>query len=252
MEDERVVSVVIPQRGQVEMTLNCVGDLRAHESAELEVIVVDDGTEGNWSRERSALEGLGVRVVSQPATGVTAAWNRGWNAARGRTVVFLNNDVRVAGPFVERLCEPVSAHCALVSGVEWRWEGTVPSVAAPVEPSNGAIRGWMCLAGYCFAVRRDWLERRGGFDARMRLYWSDTDLQWEARQSAGAGALVRVETAGGGRHLGHRTAHRMADRHSVWREDRRVFVEKWKGESVLAEPLIRRAGAFSPTVERSP
>lgn len=219
------VTVVIPQRGQANLTVACVEDLRAHESPSLEIVVVDDGTAGEWSRERTALEGLGARLVSQPAIGVTAAWNRGWRNATGDIVAFVNNDVRVNGAFVNALSAPLLAGVARVSGVEWRWEGTTPGAARP----KGRIPGWKCLAGYCFAVRKDWLAERGGFDERMRVYWSDTDLQWEARRVAGESALTRTETGHVLGHMGHRTARGLADRREVWKRDRDVFVKKWSG-----------------------
>jgi GT2 family glycosyltransferase len=220
MEFERpeLASVVIPQRGHVDLTVACVEGLRVHEGRGVEIVVVDDGTEGDWRATQTTLEGLGVRVVAQAAAGVTAAWNRGWKESRGGIVVFLNNDVRIEGAFVDRLRVPLAERAAHVAGVEWRWEGTAP---------GGAIPGWMCLAGYCFAVRRDWLSERGGFDERMRVYWSDTDAQWEARQAGEAAALVRVETAGAVRHLGHRTAREMPGRRGVWRGDREAFLGKW-------------------------
>ncbi len=125
----------------------------------------------------------------------------------------------------ERVERAAARGVARVSGVEWRWEGTTPGAARP----EGRIPGWKCLAGYCFAVRKDWLAERGGFDERMRVYWSDTDLQWEARRVAGESALTRTETGHVLGHMGHRTARGLADRREVWKRDRDVFVKKWSG-----------------------
>lgn len=64
---------------------------------ELEVIVVDDGSQDDTPR---VLEGYNsqpqVRVLTQPNKGVSAARNNGTQAARGKYVLFLDADDRLA------------------------------------------------------------------------------------------------------------------------------------------------------------
>ena len=225
-EGLRGISVVVPQRGRVELTVGCVRGLRVWEGRGVEIVVVDDGTPGEWGAARRELEGLGCELVWRAATGVTSAWNAGWRASRGGEVVFLNNDVAVEGAFLGRLVGPlvgeggsgVGGGEVQVTGVGWREERGVGRV----------------LEGWCLAVRREVLEALGGFDERMRVYFSDTEFLQRVRARWGEGAVVRVEGdgAGGGwpvRHLGHRTAHDvrlLPERGRVWREDRREF---WRG-----------------------
>ncbi len=249
--------MVVPQRGRVELTVGCVRGLRVWEGRGVEIVVVDDGTPGDWGAGRRELEGLGCELVWRAATGVTSAWNAGWRASRGGVVVFLNNDVVVEGAFLGRLVGPLvgegggSASFGEVETGEGggevggsrrrgflslrdpttRWSGhpedarggevQVTGVSWREERGVGRV-----LEGWCLAVRREVLEELGGFDERLRVYFSDTEFQQRVRARWGEGAVVRVEGdgAGGGwpvRHLGHRTAHDarlLPERGRVWRE----------------------------------
>ena len=59
--------------------------------AEVEVVVVDDGSTDN-SRDIIASFGDRIRPVLQPNGGVTAACNTGWRHARGEALLFLDAD----------------------------------------------------------------------------------------------------------------------------------------------------------------
>lgn len=208
------ISVVVPQRGQVALTVACVHGLRRWEAAAVEIVIVDDGSPEQDREASRELEYLGCRMVWRMPTGVTASWNAGWRAARGGVVVFLNNDVVVDGPFLEQLVQPLKQ--AHVTGVRWRSEHGVGRL----------------LEGWCFALRRETLVALGGFDERMRVYFSDTELQ---RRIIGKWGPDGVQVPAGTwpvTHLGHRTAHNPAwreERRQVWRDDRRAFVRAING-----------------------
>ena len=102
----RGVSVVVPTRDRPESLRRCLGALRAQDLAELEVIVVDDG-----SRDRGAVEAAlagaapGVRLLRTPGRGPAAARNRGVRAATGEVVCFTDDD-----------CEPEPGWARLLAG----------------------------------------------------------------------------------------------------------------------------------------
>lgn len=208
------VTVVVPQRGQVDLTVACVRGLRQWQGTAPEIIVVDDGSPEADREASRELEHLGCRMVWRMPTGVTASWNAGWRAARGRVVVFLNNDVVIDGPFLEQLVRPLGQ--ARVTGVRWREEQGVGRL----------------LEGWCLALQRETLVELGGFDERMRVYFSDTELQ---RRIIGKWGPDGVQVPAGTwpvTHLGHRTAHNPAwreERQQVWRDDRRAFVRAING-----------------------
>jgi glycosyltransferase involved in cell wall biosynthesis len=84
-----LVSAIIPTRNRRALVGEAVASVLAQREADLEVIVVDDGsTDGT----RAAIAGLPVRYVYQPPAGVSAARNHGARRARGEWLAFLDSD----------------------------------------------------------------------------------------------------------------------------------------------------------------
>jgi peptidoglycan/xylan/chitin deacetylase (PgdA/CDA1 family) len=94
------LSVVVPTYNRASLLDRCLAALAAQEEpgAELEVVVVDDGSIDDTPRvlERYASL-LPLRFERQPNRGQPAALNRGIALARGEICVFLDDDV-IAGP----------------------------------------------------------------------------------------------------------------------------------------------------------
>jgi glycosyltransferase involved in cell wall biosynthesis/peptidoglycan/xylan/chitin deacetylase (PgdA/CDA1 family) len=94
------LSVVVPTYNRASLLDRCLAALAAQEEpgAELEVVVVDDGSTDETPRvlERYASL-LPLRFERQENRGQPAALNRGIELARGETCVFLDDDV-LAGP----------------------------------------------------------------------------------------------------------------------------------------------------------
>jgi glycosyltransferase involved in cell wall biosynthesis len=110
------VSVVIPAYNAGRFLRPAVLSVLADRSAELETIVVDDGsTDGSLA----SIEGLPSRVVRQKNLGEAAARNAGVRAASGRYVTFLDGDDLLApgglAPRLEHLEKDPS--CGAVGGL---------------------------------------------------------------------------------------------------------------------------------------
>ncbi|MCE5244835.1 MAG: glycosyltransferase [Syntrophobacteraceae bacterium] len=86
-----VISVIIPTWNRREQLLEAVASVLAQRCAEMEIIVVDDGSTDGTAE---ALESFGSRVAClyQPRAGVSAARNRGIEASRGEWLAFLDSD----------------------------------------------------------------------------------------------------------------------------------------------------------------
>lgn len=156
----------------------------------LELIVVDDGsTDGTceFVRSRMRESGIATVILRQENSGPSAARNRGWRAARGDWIQFLDSDDSINSrklTFQSRLCDSNKEVAVIYSP----WE------RVRLHDCKHEVRKQLCnpcldgdlLVGLLqsrnfvpFAsalVRRDWLQRCSGFREDLRLI-EDVDLQ---------------------------------------------------------------------------
>ena len=88
------LSVIVPCYNAGAFLEACMASVLSQDMADFEVIVIDDGSkDGTLSvAERVAREDARVRVLSQENAGVSAARNRGIEAARGEWLTFVDAD----------------------------------------------------------------------------------------------------------------------------------------------------------------
>ena len=176
---EPVVSVVIPARNEEAFVAAALESVSAQtwSPTKVEAIVVVNGTQDRTldvvraATER--LDGLAVRIVDDPAPGVSRAKNVGARLARGDVLVFLDADSRMAPDLVARIV------AASRSGAP---AGSVAIVADSRDPID---RGFFALLEWgknLFRIRANMLycarplfEEVGGFDERLHQA-EDLDL----------------------------------------------------------------------------
>jgi glycosyltransferase involved in cell wall biosynthesis len=86
-----MVSVIIPTYNRGWVLREAVDSVLAQDFKDLELIVVDDGSTDNTRQILDSYD-QDLIVLRQPNKGVSAARNRGIDAARGRLVAFLDSD----------------------------------------------------------------------------------------------------------------------------------------------------------------
>lgn len=218
--DSPTISVVIPQWGQFSLTSRVIDQLCRYESCETEIIVVDDGSQNLATCE--FISDHRVKFLRQQHRGVTSAWNHGARKASGTILAFLNNDVQIEGPLLDRLVRPFGDQNVVMTGCCWRRERGVSQTVARSLPRE-------LLEGWCFAVRRSDFESLGGFDERYRLYFSDTDLQWRLLSGQPGSRLECVPDLPVS-HQGHVSTRTNPQRREHHARDRRAFLQKWGAE----------------------
>ncbi len=172
-----LISVIIPAYNSARFIRECVDSVLAQTRTDFEVIVVDDGS---TDETRTILGEYGnrVQVLAGAHRGNAAARNRGWRAAHGLWVCFLDSDDRWAPDKLQRQLDDIARHPGtevhfpqatwfnddgpirpLPAGPETR-DGLWPQLAR-MQPFGSSLSGVM--------VRRACLERVDGFDENLKL-----------------------------------------------------------------------------------
>jgi glycosyltransferase involved in cell wall biosynthesis len=165
----------------------CLFSLLAQTRPPDEILVVNNAsTDGTGAVARAI---AGVRVVDEPRKGLVVAREAGRQAASGDLLAYVDADCRVPLQWLERVEARFAARDGLVGVTgpyrfyDWDWSGRVlvraydMLVAPPTHAFlHHALGIGAILYGGNFAVRRDALERIGGFDCRIEFHGEDTNL----------------------------------------------------------------------------
>lgn len=180
-EESARISVVMPlynKEAEVERALRSVVE---QSLAPREIIVVDDGsTDGSRAIvERIIAEcpDAGIRLITQPNGGVSAARNRGIAEAHGDYIALLDaDDVWLTGYIAEvcRLMEyypeadAYSTAFDIVSGSE-RVAASVPTTEGYINIAEEALQRRYPIIPSTATLRRETVLRAGGFPEGMRI-----------------------------------------------------------------------------------
>lgn len=137
MKHEALVSVVVPVYQVAEYLHRCVDSILRQTYAELQVILVNDGsTDGSAAIcDAFRLKDARVDVVHQANAGLSAARNRGIDLARGEWVTFVDSDDWIHPDMISRLLAVVDENTDIVVG---RFERVEQEVRDSPVPSAGA------------------------------------------------------------------------------------------------------------------
>lgn len=172
------VDVIVPVHNHAEYLPEAIESALAQEGADLDVLVIDDGSEDGSAEVARGFEPH-VRVESQPRAGSGAARNRGVAASDGAFIAFLDADDRFApGKLAAQLeafaadpsLEAVFGHVREFVSPELDAEAT-RSVRAPSEPGPSHLASAML-------IRRESFERVGPFATDLMLRQG---VDWYAR-----------------------------------------------------------------------
>ena len=185
--DAPLMSVVVCSYNGAATLADCLEGVAALRYPAYETIVVDDGSTDDTAAIAHA---YGVRVISTPNRGLSAARNTGAEAARGDIVAYLDDDARPDPDWLTFLAlELGRTRHAAVGGpnVPPASGGAVERAVA--DSPGGPIHVLLSdteaehLPGCNLAVRRDALLQIGGFDPRFRVAGDDVDLCWRLTEA---------------------------------------------------------------------
>jgi GT2 family glycosyltransferase/tetratricopeptide (TPR) repeat protein len=224
---EELVSIIILCCNELAYTRLCLESVFRHTRAPYELIVVDNGStddtpgyleelrqpqgrsiSGQNAEKVGSQEGPERVVVirNEMNVGFAAGCNKALARARGRYLLFLNNDTVVSDGWLSRLVGcvlhawprvgmvgPVSNYAPPPQHVAVDYHdlaGLDPFAARHGHEFAGQAVAVERLTGFCLLVRREVIECVGGFDEDYGLgFFEDDDLCVRARE-AGFGLLV--------------------------------------------------------------
>ncbi|MEW6248547.1 MAG: glycosyltransferase [Nitrospirota bacterium] len=199
---EVTCSIIIPVWNKVELTRRCLEALATTpDEPRWEVIIVDNGSTDGTSALLAELGG-DVRIIRNDENlGFAKACNQGAKAARGRYLVFLNNDTIPQSGWLEALVREVEEHAdvAVVGSKLLYPDGTIQHAGVafshvwftpyhlyqgcPADlPAVNRRREFQAVTAACMLVRREVFDEVGGFDEGYRNGFEDVDLCLKVRE----------------------------------------------------------------------
>ena len=200
------ISIIIPVFNQFRFTQACLASLQEHQAtARFEIIVVDDGSTDATTEAVPRMPGI-VYLRNETNSGFIASCNRGAEKARGKYLVFLNNDTLVSDGWLRALMktfaeEPQAGivgsklvypdgRLQEAGGIIWRdasgWN--YGKFDDPKKPKYNYLREVDYCSAAALMIPKALFQSVGEFDSRYApAYYEDTDLAFKVR---GAGYKV--------------------------------------------------------------
>jgi glycosyltransferase involved in cell wall biosynthesis len=163
------ISVIIPSNNQGHLLGDAIASVWRSARRDVEILVIDDGSTDDTPAVGRSFGG--VRCISQPRLGRSAAFNRGLAESRGQSIVFLDADTQLAPGALDIGAAELDAHAmaAFVFG-RCRIDGDTNGSPAGARPraDRQYYRELLTrnVIGPISTVmfRRGSIERVGGFD----------------------------------------------------------------------------------------
>lgn len=176
------VSVVVPAFQAARFLPEAIGSIRVQSHPVDEVVIVDDGsTDGTLAVARElAASWPAVRVLLQANGGPSAARNAGLAVATGDLVTFLDADDRMVSERIAVQVGYLREHPEIDIVFGQKRDELEPGATAPVSHADRHPRARPDYV-VSMMVRRDALERVGGFDPGRRL---SEEYEWLSRARA--------------------------------------------------------------------
>ncbi len=192
------VSVVIPTFERRRSVLEAVGSALGQTCADIEVIVVDDGSTDGTAAAVGTIDER-VKVVRRPNGGAAAARNTGIGQARAPIVAFLDSDDRWEPGHLEDILGLLDSHPEAVlacTGGAILGEDSLERPAGLTHAAPAVLLGGLLITS-AVGARRAVLEAVGGFGEELRVT-EDCDL-WYRLSLEGPFGFSGVATVHAGR-----------------------------------------------------
>lgn len=225
------LSIIIPTCNRAASLAKCIAAVRGSAQASIELVVVDGASEDGTTAVLSAardLMGDRLRIIREERReGFVRAANKGFRAAGGKYLMWLNDDARPLPGAIDGALRQMVFSPRTVGMVAMFHAAHTRKNVALEAPHLGRVFHVLHVRGTLYAnfgiASRELFERLGYFDERYYLYAADPDFSlkvWHAGFSVvpAPGSLIDHDEV--------QDARRHADREHFATDNARLF-EKW-------------------------
>lgn len=193
---ENLVSVIIANWNGRKWLEECLNSLFAQDFRSIEIILVDNGSTDDSVRFVSKNYPTVTIIKNKENLGYAEANNIGFTVAKGKYILFLNNDVVVDRHFLPLLVDYLDKHPD-VGAIQPKilvldYPNKIQLVGSYLtlngmlyhfgygkdETKFNEILEIFSAVGACFLVRRELIEKIGLFDKDFFAYFEETDFCW--------------------------------------------------------------------------
>ena len=201
-DPEPTVSIIIPVFNQVDYTLQCLASIQNNlPSVSFEILLVDDCSTDATARLLDLVRG--IRVIRNAINlGFLTNCNNAAAVAKGRYLMFLNNDTEVAPRWLDELVETLEGDPTIgmagskllfadgmlqeAGGIIWS-DGSGLNYGRgddPRRPEYNYVRDVDYCSGASILIAKKLFDQLGAFDQRYApAYYEDTDLAFTVRKA---------------------------------------------------------------------
>ena len=201
LPEDPLVTIVIPAYNQFDYTYHCLESISRHSGDVPYEILLADDCSTDLTREIGKVVS-GMRIVrNQTNLRFLLNCNNAAAQARGKYILFLNNDTQVQADWLRPLVELMEGdptvgltgsklvysdgHLQEAGGIFWNdasaWN--YGHMQNPEDPEYNYVKEVDYITGASLMVRRSLWEEIGGFDQRYApAYYEDPDLAFEVRR----------------------------------------------------------------------
>ena len=189
-ETTPMFSIIILNWNGAKWLAPCLKSIQAQTYSSYEVLLADNGSTDESIEAAVAIHRPIVLATFSRNLGYTGANNLASKMARGKWLIFLNNDTKLATDFLEQLVEALTrrpgAHILVPTIADYEgittgeYHFTLDILGYPTQLAMGEpFWGHGCA----LTVRRDVFTSLGGFDYDYFIFFEETDFCWRAQIS---------------------------------------------------------------------
>jgi len=181
------ISVIVCAHNEERYLGACLISLVAQTRPPDELLVINNASTDRTADVASSIPD--VRVINESAKGLVIARERGRRESRGELLVYVDADCRAPSTWLARIekCFADDRRLIALSGnyrfYDWDWLGRtlLRDYDFTLGPATHLLVKYVLRIGVVFyggnfAVRRDALQRIGGFDTSIEFHGEDTNL----------------------------------------------------------------------------